>query len=315
MQPTGYIDLHCDTLTDSQYTSTGNSDTLNDPLRALSFSKMPIHTKWAQFFAIFIPDDLRGEEAIKYFEYNCKSFYRQMEKFSDMAQPCKSFADINRAFADKKFAAVLTVEGGAVLAGDIERVQVIANAGVKALTLVWNGENEIGSGNKTEKGLSSFGKLVIPELEKHNILIDVSHLNDNGFEDLLCIAKKPFIASHSNARAIASHKRNLTNAQICEIAKRGGLIGLNYYVNFLRDDGNVESLDDLYRHVMHFLTLGADKCIALGSDYDGATIPEFLNSIEKVFSIYEYFLSRGISSQLADDIMFGNAYRFFERNL
>lgn len=315
MKPTGYIDLHCDTLTDSQYTPIGNLDTLNDPMRALAFSKVPAGTKWAQFFAIFIPDDQRNEDAIRYFEHNVNSFYRQMEKFSELALPCRNFSDIENAFLQKKFAAILTVEGGAVLAGQLERVKVIADAGVKALTLVWNGENELGSGNKTEKGLSEFGKQAVPELEKHNILIDISHLNDNGFEDLLTVAKKPFIASHSNARAIAPHKRNLTDAQIGEIVKRGGLIGLNYYVNFLREDGDVQSMDDLYRHIEHFLSLGAEKCLSLGSDYDGAKVPEFLNSVEKAFTIYDYLLEKGLSSQLADDILFGNAHRFFERNM
>lgn len=315
MKASGFIDLHCDTLTDYVHSSENVEDSLNDPKRALAFSKISPGIKWAQFFAIFIPDDYRGQGAIDYFELHSQNFFRQMKKFTDLTIQCRSFSDVEEAFNKGKFASILTVEGGAVLAGDMERVEKIASKGVKALTLVWNGENEIGSGNTTDKGLSGFGKKVIPELEKHNIIIDVSHLNDNGFNDLLKVAKKPFIASHSNARSICSHKRNLTDDQIKEIIRRDGLIGLNYYVKFLRDDGNVTSLDDLYAHIYHFLDLGAEKNLALGSDFDGAVLPECLDSVEKTFDIYDYLIKRGISHDLADGIMFNNAYEFFKKNL
>src|SRR5699024_5036552 len=136
-----------------------------------------------------------------------------------------------------------------------------------------------------------------------------------GFEDLLNIAKKPFIASHSNARAIASHKRNLHDDQIKEIIKRDGLIGLNYYIKFLRDDSDVRSLDDIYRHIYYFLELGAEKNLALGSDFDGAVLPKCLDSVEKVFNIYDYLRQRGLSHEIADGIMFNNAYEFLRKNL
>lgn len=316
MEATGFIDLHCDTLTDPDLYAAGiMEDTLNDPKRALSFSKIKAKIKWAQFFAIFMPDEYRGEDAIKYFEFNRKNFYRQMEKFKDLTMACRTFKDVEVAFNKGKFASILTVEGGAILNGEMERVKIISDAGVKALTLVWNGENEIGSGNTTDKGLTDFGKSLIPELEKHNIIIDVSHLNDNGFYDLLKLAKKPFIASHSNARSVCSHKRNLKDDQIKEIVRRNGIIGLNYFVKFIRDDGFVKSLDDLYAHIYHFLELGAEKHLALGSDFDGAILPEFLDSVEKSFDIYDYLIKRGLSNEIADGIMFKNAYEFFRKNL
>lgn len=176
-------------------------------------------------------------------------------------------------------------------------------------------ENEIGSGHTTDHGLSAFGKAVIPELERCGILVDVSHLNDPGFYDLLEVAQKPFLATHSNARAVCGHKRNLTDEMIREMVDRDCLIGLNYFVKFLRDEGRVESLDDLYRHVSHFLELGAAKNLALGSDFDGADLPDYLNSPAKAAGIYEYLLSRGIGQELADGIMFGNASRFFQTHL
>lgn len=315
MKPTGMIDLHCDTLTTKTPCTGEYADTLDCPTNQIALSKIPKGTKWAQLFAIFIPDDKRGQAAIDYFDYYKESFYALAEHHKDCFTPCRSFKDIKRTFDEKKFGGILTVEGGCVLAGQLERVRSIADAGVKLLTLVWNGENEIGSGHDTTKGLTDFGKEVIPELEKNNIIIDTSHLNDKGFEDLFKIAKKPFVASHSNARAIASHKRNLKDEFIEEIIKRQGLIGLNYHMPFLSDNESTASFDDILRHTTYFLEKGAEGCLALGSDYDGSTISDCLNSVEKAFSLYDYFIAHGIPERTADNIMFGNAYGFFERNL
>ena len=129
------------------------------------------------------------------------------------------------------------------------------------------------------------------------------------------MATKPFVATHSNARALCSHKRNLTDDMIREMVRRGCLIGLNYFVKFLRDDGEVKSLDDLYRHTMHFFELGGQKNLALGSDFDGSVLPECLNTPTKAAAIYEYLLSRGVSQEDADGVMYKNAQAFFRNNL
>ena len=314
MRPYALIDLHCDTLTDCKYAA-GNPDTLDDPKRVLSLSAIPEDVHWAQFFAIFIPDEERGRAAIDYFGQNHRNFVRQMKRFSDRVSPCRGLGDMEAAFAQSKTAAFLTVENGSVLAGDLSRVRVLAEAGVCAITLVWNGENEIGSGHGTGHGLSAFGRAVIPEMERCGILVDVSHLNDPGFEDLLEVAQKPFLATHSNARAVAGHRRNLTDEMIREMVRRGCLIGLNYFVSFLRDGGEVTSLDDLYRHLVHFLELGASKNLALGSDFDGAALPDCLNTPQKAAEAYGYLLARGIGQKQADGIFYQNARRFFAENL
>ena len=313
MRPYAVIDLHCDTLVECSYTNTGNPDTLNDPTRGLSLTSIPGDVHWGQLFAIYMPE--RGQAAKDAFEQHQTNFYRQMEKFSDRVAPCRTAADMERAWAAGKTAAVLAVEDGAVLAGEMDRVAYIAEKGVRAVTLVWNTENEIGSGNTTDHGLTPFGKAVIPEMEKHGILVDVSHLNDNGFCELLEIAQKPFIATHSNARAVCGHKRNLTDVMIGEMVRRKCLIGLNYYVRFLEEDGNVESLDSIYRHAMHILDLGGEKCLSLGSDFDGSILPQCLNTPEKVAQMYGYFLDRGIPQATADGIFYRNALEFFRTNL
>ena len=313
-KPYAVFDLHCDTLTGCDPGAGGNADTLDDPKRVLRLSNLPEGVHWAQFYAIFIPDEYRGGEAIRYYEGNRDNFFRQMRKFSSRVRFCRTCGDVEEAFRAGQTAAFLTVENGSVLAGDLERVPLLARDGVKAVTLTWNGENEIGSGHQSQHGLTSFGKRVIPELEKYGIVVDVSHLNDAGFMDVLEVARRPFAATHSNARAVAAHRRKLTDGMIREMVRRGCLVGLNYFVAFLREDGKVESLDDLYRHVEHFLSLGAEHCLALGSDFDGAELPQCLNSPEKAAGIYEYLLGRGLPERTVSGILYQNALDFLRRS-
>ena len=313
--PYALIDLHCDTLTMGPEPTSEYPDTLDDPRRALSLSALPSGVHWAQCFAVFIPDELRGQAAIKFFERHRADFARQTAKFADRVAPCRTARDMEAAWAEGKTAAFLTVENGSVLAGDLSRVRRIAEQGVRIVTLVWNGENELGSGHSTDHGLTKFGRAAVGELERCGVLADASHLNDRGFFDLLEVAEKPFLATHSNARSVCAHKRNLTDDMIREMARRDCLIGLNYYMRFLRDGGGEPSLDDLYRHAMRFFELGAAKCLALGSDFDGAEPPLCLSSPARVLDLYGYLLARGVSQTDADGIFFENARRFFRQNL
>ena len=315
MLPPALIDLHCDTLTNFSQFHANNPNTLDDPERVLSLRKIPVGVNWAQFYAVYVPDEFRDRDAVDYFEKNRLNFERQMTLFSNRVAPCRGAADMEAAWSAGKTAAFLTIENGTPINGDLSRIKILADQGVCCMTLVWNGDYEIGSGNTTQKGLTDFGKAVIPELEKHGILIDVSHLNDTGFSDLLSVARKPFVATHSNVRSVCKHNRNLTDDMIREMVRRDCLIGLNYYVSFLEDDGVVDSLDSLYRHIEHFFALGAQKNLALGSDYDGADVPHCLNTPAKAAGIYEYLLARGMSEEPAQGIMYRNALDFLRKNL
>lgn len=307
------FDLHCDTLTRNLYPPfEAETDTLDNPNFHLALSKVPAGTKWVQCFAIFVPDQVRGQEAIAFFDRYAGSFHRQVDLHKDRAADCGTAADMTAALDAGKCAAVLTVEGGAALAGRLERVETLHHAGVRMMTLTWNGPNELASGHDTAVGFTPFGREAVAEMERQGIIVDVSHLNDRGFEDLLSFARKPFAASHSNARAVCGHRRNLPDEFIREMVRREGLIGLNYAKPFLSEDGR-GSLDDLYRHVCHFLELGAERCLALGSDYDGTDIHPDLDSVEKSLHICSYLVNHGISAQTAEDISFGNAWRFFQK--
>ena len=310
------FDLHCDTLTRNLYPPfEAETDTLDNPNFHLALSKVPAGTKWVQCFAIFVPDQVRGQEAITFFDRYAGSFHRQVDLHKDRAADCGTAADMAAALDAGKCAAVLTVEGGAALAGRLERVETLHHAGVRMMTLTWNGPNELASGHDTAGGFTPFGREAVAEMERQGIIVDVSHLNDRGFEELLSFARKPFAASHSNARAVCGHRRNLTDEQIAEMVRRDCLIGLNYAQNFLRTGDRPATVDDLFRHVEHFLELGAADCLALGSDADGTDVPPGLDCPEKFAGLYQYFLDRGLSSAQAENILWRNAFRFMEKNL
>lgn len=338
MLPYALIDLHCDTLTaltaeDEELLAalrnpsrrdaalaalTGRvreAHTLDLSGRHFSLSAIPAGVHWCQCCAIFVPDGLSPEEAAAYYDLHQRSFLRQMGALSDRVLPCRTAADIQAAWAADKTAAILTVENGSALAGRLERIESLVRDGVRMLTLTWNGENELGSGNATDHGLSPFGRDAVRELEYQGVLVDASHLNDAGFADLLSVAKKPFVASHSNARAVCPHRRNLTDGQIRELVRRGCLIGLNFHSAFLREDCRPAVLDDLWRHTAHFLELGAEGSLALGSDADGADLPPCLDSPGAFAVLYRYFLGRGLSPNQADRILWKNALDFFHTNL
>lgn len=335
MLPYALIDLHCDTLTaftredyrllaalrnpaEREKTiitlaeRVRETDTLDLPGRHFSLSSIPEGVHWCQCCAIFIPDGLSQEEAAAYYELHRRNFCRQMEALSHKVLPCRTASDIQDTWNQGKTAAILTVENGSALAGRLDRVELLARDGVRMITLTWNGENEIGSGNVTDHGLSPFGREAVREMERQGILADVSHLNDKGLDDFLSFAQKPFAASHSNARAVCGHRRNLTDEQIREMAGRGCLIGLNYSQDFLRTGDRPALLDDLYRHVEHFLELGAEHCLALGSDADGTDVPPGLDCPERFAGLYQYLLDRGLSPEQADGILWKNALNFFK---
>ena len=307
-KPIGLFDLHCDTITECSLQ--------NQPLREnslhLSLGRGRAYLPWIQCFAVWLPDEIRGAEAVGYFDRVLHRFQHECQCNDDWMLPCRCAQDLQTARQQGKCGAVLTVEGGAVLAGEISRVKLLAQQGVRMLTLTWNGSCEMGDGAMVEhpKGLTAFGKLAVPELERCNILIDVSHASDPLFDDVAARAARPFVASHSNSRAVCQHPRNLTDQQFVTIRDRGGLVGLNFYPPFLTDSPQA-SLDDLLRHAEHFLALGGQDTLALGSDFDGAQMPQSIAGVQSMGQIWEHFVKFGYPHPLLEKIFFKNAWKFF----
>lgn len=290
-----FFDLHCDTI--------GECFLQNKALRKndlhLDLERSAYLEEHRQALAVWMPDEYRGEEAFRYF----------LKVYDCFKNETKRNADI------KSFVPLLAVEGGSVLGGDLKNVEELSKRNVKILTLTWNGENEIAGGAYSEAGLSDFGRAAVAALEEADITVDVSHLNRKSFFEVASVAKKPFIASHSNADIVnkaEGRKRNLNDEQIKIIRDCGGIVGLNFYEEFL-DDENAFGAEALLRQIDYFSHLSAEKVLAIGTDFDGCTVCDELCGIEKIGEIKEKLILRGVGKTLADDIFFNNANRFFDK--
>ncbi len=302
-----FFDLHCDTIGECY----NKKEALRHNSLNVSLEKAKDFESYTQVFAIWIPDELRKEKAKKYFNKVCDYFDNELLLNKDLVT---RFNPSEKD--DKRIKAILAVEGGAVLGGDIEELYNIYDRGVRMMTLTWNAENEIASGAFCESGgLTDFGKAVIKKMEKLKMVIDVSHLNRESFFDVAMNTTKPFIASHSNPDIVttpAGRKRNLTDEQIEVIKERNGLIGLNFYKAFLDIDDKC-GLDALKVHLDYLLNKGCEKIIAIGSDFDGCAITDGINGLESMQEVYNSLLKDGFSEKIVNDLFYGNANRFFNK--
>lgn len=192
------------------------------------------------------------------------------------------------------------------------------DAGVRLVTLAWNYQNAFACGAATDndKGLTGRGRALVQELVRRNMIIDVSHLSEAGFWDVCLETEAPFAATHSNSRACCEHKRNLTPLQFSEIVRRGGLVGLNLYSPFLREDGKSATIDDVLRHADDLLSRGGEHCLALGTDFDGCEdTPEGLRTVGDMENLAEAMLRHGYLESTVNALFYGNAVTFFTRML
>lgn len=305
-----FFDLHCDTIGEC---ANKNKSLYSNDLH-IDLERGKNIDRWCQVFAIWMPDNLRGTPAKEYFNKVYTCFKKEIKSNNKYISQCVNSQQIKSANDEGKAAAVLAVEGGSVLAGDINRLEYLYDCGVRLITLTWNGENELGCGSRSDnkKGLTDFGKEVVEKMQQYKMLVDVSHLNERGFWDVVEICKSPIIATHSNSDYIFPHPRNLTDDQIKAIIFSNGLIGINFFRDFLGGEGG---MDKIYAHISHMLDLGGENTIAMGSDFDGCTINEGIASIEKVGALYEYLLNRKIPEEILEKIFYLNAFELFKKTL
>lgn len=324
------FDLHCDTLDRLALHGDGScafaymeGDEHIPHARMSSLSDNDAHISlrrtsgfdWCQCFAVFIPDDLRGDAAWSFYLRIRDFFRKECERHADSLAQVRASGDAEAAFTAGKTVGMLTVEGAAFLDDSPSapvRLDAILADGVRMVTLTWNGQNALGSGNDTSFGLTSFGKRCVAELEARDIVVDVSHLNDAGFKDVCACADKPFAASHSNARAVCGHPRNLADWQLREIADRGGVVGFNYYNDFLNDRGEEATIDDALLHIDHILDTVGEDVLCLGSDYDGSDVPRWLSPCTGVAKLHDAVRAE-FGECVADKMFWENAARFFAR--
>lgn len=320
-----FFDFHCDTITREKGATPAASDFFLHPGSGVSLvdngfhidlARLPKDWDWAQVFAIFVPDEFRGQAAVDYFERCAAAFGEELARRKDLICQVRTPAELEDALSRGLRGAVLAVEGGAALGGRLSMLDRLWEAGVRMMTLTWNAPNEIGSGSESQEGLTPFGRQVVGRMEELGMMVDVSHLNDPGFWEVAKMARRPFLATHSDSRAVRDHSRNLTDEQFKVIRDMGGVVGINFCTAFLAD---VEmgrrdvTPDQLMAHILHFLDLGGEDCVVLGSDFDGATLPAFMDGAHSLGTLREMMLAAGLGEELTDKICFQNALDFWKR--
>lgn len=280
-----FFDLHCDTA----YKCYCNNLSFNDSVLAVTPEKAACFNKWHQCFAIFIKDGTKNP--FGFYKSALNNFLNELNNIPDNLVP------------------IFTVEGGLLIENDLDRVQTLHSDGVRALTLTWNGENQIAGGADSDAPLKEFGKSVIAQLNYFNIATDLSHLNKKSFYDAIEIAKKPII-THSCLEFVCDHRRNIDDDQLKLLIEKGGIFGLCFYPVFL---GEGDVFENIYKNIFHVLDMGYEDHLSIGSDFDGADMNTNLCDISAVPSLYEYLKSHNIDDNILNKIFYKNAYDYFNK--
>ena len=297
------FDAHCDTLSRCARTGEG----LRENTGHLDLRRTAAFRPYAQVFALFADRDEEEPEAALLAQLAL--FRREMERNRDVIAPCRTGGEVRAAGLAGKAAALLSAEGGELLGCDPERLPWAREQGVAAVNLTWNHANALSGSHcdRPELGLSPLGVRFVRRLEELGMLPDVSHLSDPGFWDVMEHTAGPVLASHSNARAVFFHTRNLTDGQITAIIDRNGVIGLNLFRDFL---GEGTGPDPVIAHLEHMLALGGERSVAIGGDWDGMDrLPPGIRDIRGLEELRERLLRRNYPEALVRDLFYFNMMR------
>ncbi len=290
------IDLHCDTLIEGWRKQ---EESIVNGNFSINLDLLKNNESLAQFFAIYLSRQETSDDFYGLYKKIYTYYEKIMKENADKIRPAYSAADIKKNSAEGLLSAVLTIEDGVFLDGKIERVQEVYDMGVRLITLLWNFENTLGYPNSDDvsvhgKGLKPFGIEVVEKMNELGMIIDTSHLSEGGFYDVAKYSKKPFMASHSCARAICNHRRNLTDDQLKTIGNTGSVVGVNFECSFLKEGSNYATMDQIIEHLLYMKDKAGIDSIGFGSDFDGiddngelinySGFTPLLNKMEKHFT-------------------------------
>lgn len=319
-----YIDMHCDTLAEALVRKSATAEQLEGTM--VDVSRLRKSGAMAQFFAMFLPQ--RNEpgwfglevmpEAEVLMEQMYEIYQNTLKQCSYLA-PARNSAEFLANCRDGKISAFLTIENGYPVRGKLENIKKIYDMGVRLITLTWNDPNCFGHchSDKPEemaRGLTDFGREAIAYMTELGILMDVSHLSDGGFYDVAAHAKKtgkPFVASHSNCRALSPATRNLTDEMIHILADCGGVAGLNFEPTFLNWDttDKVSRIERMCDHVEHLIDKGGIECVGIGTDFDGIGGAFEIADCTGMPMLFDALQKRGISWDAIERIAYKNVSR------
>lgn len=317
-----YIDMHCDTL---EAALVQKKDTLWElPGAMVDVSRLKVAGAAAQFFAMFLPQrnepEWFGLQKMPELEQLMMQMYgvfqNTLKQCSDTLAFAGNYKELEANQKAGKISAFLTIENGCPVDGRMENIKRYYDMGVRLMTLTWNDANCFGYPHSTrreemEMGLTDFGKEAVSYMQELGMIVDVSHLSDGGFYDVADVAKRPFVASHSNCRALSPATRNLTDDMIKVLAEHGGVAGINFEPSFLNKDitDEVSRISCMCDHVEYFINVGGIECVGIGTDFDGIGGQFEIADCTAMESLFEELKRRGIHEDALDKIAWGNVAR------
>lgn len=304
------FDGHCDTLSRCLRTK----ESFAHAQGHWSLDKVKTFTSCAQFFAAFVGWEPRPDTTLYPVFLEQEALLKeQLRENADAMALCVTAHQCREAWNKGKVAAFFSIEGAELLDCEVDKLYKAMGLGVRAINLTWNFPNTLSGTNcaQSEQGLTARGRDFVREMNALGVLVDVSHLSDPGFWDVVRLTKSPIIASHSNSRVVHFHPRNLTDDQFTAIMELQGTVGLNLAADFLPGE---PTLDDVVRVLEHFLDLGGEDTVALGGDWDGIDrAPAEVADVTGWALFYRRLQELGYAQELLDKLFYKNLMRVVEQ--
>lgn len=299
-----YFDAHSDTMSKMYKNKIG----LDSHNLMVNIHNLKGHKSAIQVFALFNNGSLNKQDMINCFEY----FKNECHRLSSIVSHCNCAKEIDEN--KSKLSAILAIEGlGNQPDFTPDDVKDFYDAGVRFMSLCWNSDNILCGGCEGENtGITDLGRQTLAQMEKHKIILDVSHMSDKSFWESFENYSLPICATHSVSRHVYNHKRNLTDEQFIAIKNRGGVCGINFYPPFLCE-GKAD-INTVIKHIEHFMSLGGENSIGLGSDFDGIGVaPEGLENSSHIYRLLEDLLALNYSQETVEKIAFKNFKALFKK--
>lgn len=311
-------DCHCDTLTELY----NKNASLYENEQHFDIKRQIALGGGLQFCAIYVPTEVfRYQGGLRYTLCLLDKYNQEIKKLHEngiYVLQVRTAEDAGNVLKHKA-ATLLAIEEGGAIDGSLEALRCLYELGVRAMTLTWSNRNDIADGineEATGSGLTLFGKQVVAEMNRLGMLVDVSHISTAGFWSVIETSTKPIIATHSNAKSLCSHPRNLNDEQIKALAQNGGLAGITFAGQFLEEDWRNACIESVYKHIDYMLNLiGNDDHIGFGSDFDGISHPPYnIQGVQDYKPLIEY-LSKYYSDETINKITHQNVINLLQKVL
>ncbi len=310
------IDAHCDSLL-GVLNNNRKLGILSEEGQA-DFPRLISGGVKLQFFAMFIESRFKPNQAVLRALEGIEAFHRQVEENGDLICFVDSKKKLKMLFnKNNKMGALLAIEGGEALGGQLSMLGVLYRLGVRCLGLTWNQSNEIADGvgvGSAHQGLTKFGRDVLEEMNELGMLIDLSHIAEKGYWDALKCSRKPVIVTHANCRSLCDHQRNLNDKQLRALAEQGGCLGITFVPQFI--DEGTPSIEKIVDHIQYALRKMGEDHVGIGSDFDGMDFTvQGLEDAGKFPALIKALKNRGFSEMVIEKVMGNNWLRILKEQL